>query len=155
MAGHYGNFVIVTRARDVEGFPSLLDEMLWRGNFSYWLEYSVYARGHGPGMVDYFATLFIPMLLVEGVNHSHNVVAHGTLVRMAIQEVAYKAMAILCQEIEELWMLPFHHFPIQGPQLGLNEFNIAPVGAPLYERRMSELVRVQDRSMRCLRAELR
>jgi hypothetical protein len=41
----------------------------WRGNFSFRLEYSAYARGLGPGLVDYFATMFIPMCLVEEVNH--------------------------------------------------------------------------------------
>ncbi|CAO2171635.1 unnamed protein product [Urochloa humidicola] len=155
MAEHYGNLVMVTRATDVEGFPSLLNEMLWRGNFSYRPEYSVYARGRGPGLVDYSATLFIPQRLVEGEHHSYNLVAHGTSTGMAIQEVAYKAMALLRQEIPELWLPPFQHFPIQSIQPGVNLFNQPPVGAPLYERRMSELVRAQDRSMRCLRAELR
>jgi hypothetical protein len=105
--------------------------------------------------VDYFATMFIPMRLVEGVNHSHNFVTHGTSVGMAIQEVAYKAMTHLCQEIGELWMPPFHHFPTRGPQLGVNVVDIAPMGAPLYERRMSELVSVLDCNMRCLHWELR
>jgi hypothetical protein len=43
--------------------------------------------------------LLIPMRLVEGVNHSHNFVAHGTSVGMAIQEVAYNAMTHLHNEI--------------------------------------------------------
>ncbi|CAO2168953.1 unnamed protein product [Urochloa humidicola] len=66
---------MVTRATDVEGFPSLLNEMLWWGIFSYRSEYSIYARGRGPGLVDYFATLFIPQRLVEGEHHSYNLVA--------------------------------------------------------------------------------
>ncbi|CAL4913301.1 unnamed protein product [Urochloa decumbens] len=151
----YGNLVMVTRARDVEGFPSLLNEMLWRGNFSYRPEYSVYARGRGPGLVDYFAAMFIPQRLVEGEHHSYNLVAHGTSIGMAIQEVAYKAMSLLRQEIPELWLPPFQNFPIQSIQPGVNLFNQPPVSAPLYERRMSELVKAQDRHMRCLRAELR
>ncbi|CAL4942068.1 unnamed protein product [Urochloa decumbens] len=151
----YGNLVMVTRARDVEGFPSLLNEMLWRGNFSYRSEYSVYARGRGPGLLDYFAVMFIPQRLVEGEHHSYNLVAHGTSIGMAIQEVAYKAMSLLRQEIPELWLPPFQNFPIQCIQSGVNLFNQPPVGAPLYERRMSELVKAQDRHMRCLRAELR
>jgi hypothetical protein len=155
MAENYGNLIMVTRAEGVQGFPSILNEMLWRGNFSYLPEYSVYARGLGPGLVDYFATMFIPMRLVEGVNHSYNFVAHGTSLGMAIQEVAYKAMTHLRQEIGELWMPPFQHFPMRGPQPGVNVVDIAPVGAPLYERRMSELVRAQDHNMRCLRWELR
>jgi hypothetical protein len=155
MAENYGNLIMVTRAEGVQGFPSILNEMLWRGNFSYLPEFSIYARDLGPGLVDYFATMFIPMRLVEGVNHSHNFVAHGTSVGMAIQEVAFKAMTHLHQEIGELWMPSFQHFPMRGPQPGVNVVDIAPVGAPLYERHMSELVRAQDHNMRCLRWELR
>jgi hypothetical protein len=154
MAENYGNLIMVTRAEGVQGFPSILNEMLWRSNFSYLPEYSVYARGLGPGLVDYFATMFIPMRLVEGVNHSHNFIAHGTSVGMAIQEVAYKAMTHLRQEIGELWMTLFQHFPTRGPQPCVNVVDIAPVGAPLYERWMSELVSVLDCNMRCLRWEL-
>jgi hypothetical protein len=154
MAENYGNPIMVTRAKGVQGFPSILNEMLWRGNFSYRPEYLVYARGLGPGMVDYFATMFIPMRLVEGVNHSHNFVAHGTSVGMGIQEVVYNAMTHLHNEIPELWISPFQHFPIRGPQAGVNVVDIAPVGAPLYERRMSELVRALDHNMGCLRWEL-
>jgi hypothetical protein len=85
MAENYGNLIMVTRVVGVQGFPSILNEMLRRGNFSYLPEYSVYARGLELGLVDYFATMFIPMRLVEGVNHSHNFVSHGTSVGMAIQ----------------------------------------------------------------------
>ena len=55
-----------------------------------------------PGMVDYVATVFIPRRFVEGVTEANNISAHGTSIEMAIQEVAYKAMAILRQEVIEL-----------------------------------------------------
>jgi len=74
---------------------------------------------------------------------------------MAIQEVAYKAMAILRQEVIELERYPFTHFPIQGPLQGVNVFEMGMDGTTLYERRMFELVTSQDRSLRCIRAELR
>jgi len=74
---------------------------------------------------------------------------------MAIQEVAYKAMAILRQEVIELERYPFTHFPIQGPLQGVNVFEMGMDGTTLYERRMFELVAAQDRSLRCIRAELR
>ena len=95
MIGNLGHLVMVTRAEMAEGFPPLLAEMLWRGNFSLRLEYSVFARGLRPGMVDYVATVFIPRRFVEGVTEAHNISAHGTSIEMAIQELAYKAMAIL------------------------------------------------------------
>ena len=155
MNGNLGQLVMVTRAEEAEGFPPLLAEMLWRGNFSRRPEYSVFARGLGPGMVDYVATVFIPRRFVEGVTEAHNISAHGTSIEMAIQEVAYKAMAILRQEVIELERHPFTHFPIQGPLQGVNVFEMGMGGASLYERRMSELVAAQDRSLYCIRAELR
>ena len=74
---------------------------------------------------------------------------------MAIQEVAYKAMAILRQEVIEMERYPFTHFPIQGPLQGVNVFEMGMEGTTLYERRMFELVAAQDRSIHCIRAELR
>ena len=112
MNGNLGHLVMVTRAEEAEGFPPLLAKMLWRGNFSWRPEHSVFARGLGPGMVDYVATVFIPRRFVEGVTEAHHISAHGTSIEMAIQEVAYKAMAILCQEVMELERYPFTHFPI-------------------------------------------
>jgi hypothetical protein len=106
-------------------------------------------------MVDYVATVFIPRRFVEGVTEAHNISAHGTSIEMAIQEVAYKAMAILCQEVIKLEHYPFTHFPIQGPLQGVNVFEMGMEDATLYERRMSELVAAQDRSIHCIRAELR
>ena len=52
-------------------------------------------EGLGLGMVDYVATVFILRRFVERVTEAHNISAHGTSIEMAIQEVAYKAMAIL------------------------------------------------------------
>ncbi|KAJ1265007.1 hypothetical protein BS78_08G044700 [Paspalum vaginatum] len=111
-----GRLVMATHVDGVEGFPSILDEMLWRGNFSYRPEYAVYAKGHGPGLVDYVATLFVPKRLVEGVTEPHRFVAVGTSVEMAIQAVAYKAIGILGSEVMELDRYPFSHFPIQSQQ---------------------------------------
>ncbi|KAJ1256642.1 hypothetical protein BS78_K337600 [Paspalum vaginatum] len=149
-----GRLVMATRAEGVEGFPSILDEMLWRGNFSYRPEYAVYARGRGPGLVDYFATLFIPKRLVEGVTEPHRFAAMGTSVEMAIQAVAYKAIGILRSEVMELDRYPFSHFPIHSPEQDVNYFDVVMEDATLYERRMSEMVQAQDRMIRCLTYEL-
>jgi hypothetical protein len=106
-------------------------------------------------MVDYVATVFIPRRFVEGVTEAHNISEHRTSIEMAIQEVAYKDMAILHKEVIELELYPFTHFPIQRPLQGVNVFEMGMEVATLYERRMSELVAAQDRSIRCIRAELR
>ena len=147
MEANHGNLVMVTRASDVEGFPALLNEMLWRGSFSSRPEYSVYARGIGHGMVDYTAIVFIPVRLVTRANHSYEVIANGTSIPMAIQEVAYKAMTLLRLEIPELSADPFYYFPMQGAQAGVNMVPHAERGRPLFERRMSELVRAQDNTI--------
>ncbi|KAJ1255607.1 hypothetical protein BS78_K182400 [Paspalum vaginatum] len=138
-----GRLVMATCAEGVEGFPFILDEMLWRGNFSFRPEYAVYARGHGPGLVDYVATLFVPKRLVEGVSEPHQYVAVGTSVEMSIQTVAYKAIGVLRSEVMELERYPFSHFPIQSPEQGVNSFEM-----------MSELVQAQDQMIRCLTYEL-
>ena len=111
MDGNLGQLVMVTRAEEAECFPPLLAEMLWRGNFSWRPEYSVFARGLGTGTVDYVATVFILRCFVEVVTEAHNISAHGTSIKMAIQEVAYKAMAILHQESDRVGALPIHPLP--------------------------------------------
>ena len=154
MDGSFGNLVLVTHGRETEGFPALLNEMLWRGNYSSRPEYAVYARGFGPGMVSYLATLHIPMRPVESGSEPHDFSAHGTSIEMAIQEVAYLAMTNLRRDVPGLEVYPFTHFPIQGFPHGVNTFERIQVGDVMYDRRMSELVRAQDRMIRCFRAEL-
>ncbi|KAJ1262424.1 hypothetical protein BS78_09G106500 [Paspalum vaginatum] len=145
---------MATHAEGVEGFPSILDEMPWRGNFSYRPEYAVDARGRGPGLVDYVATLFVPKRLVDGETEPHRFVVVGTSVEMAIQAVAYKAIGVLRSKVMELDSYPFSHFPIQSPEQGVNSFEVVLGDATLYERRMSELVQAQDRMIHCLTYEL-
>ncbi|KAJ1264963.1 hypothetical protein BS78_08G040900, partial [Paspalum vaginatum] len=145
---------MATCAEGVEGSPFILDEKLWRGNFSYRPEYEVYARGRELGLVDYVATLFMPKCLVEGVTKPHRFVAVGTSVEVAIQAVAYKAIGVLRLEVMELDHYPFSHFPIQSPEQGVNSFEMVLGDATLYERRMSELVQAQDLMIRCLTYEL-
>ena len=47
-----GCLVMTTRGENTEGFLALLNEVIWRANYSYHLEYAVYAKGVGHGMVD-------------------------------------------------------------------------------------------------------
>ena len=111
MNGNLGQLVMVTRAEEAEGFPPLLAEMLWRGNFSQRSEYSVFARGLGPGMVDYVATVFISRRFVEGVMEAHNISAHGTSIEMAIQEVAYKGYGDSPPRSDRVGASPIHSLP--------------------------------------------
>ena len=55
-----GKLVMAYHGANIEGFPALLEEVMWRGNFSYRLEYAVYAKGYRHGMVDYMANVRLP-----------------------------------------------------------------------------------------------
>ena len=48
-----GRLVMATHGENIEGFPTLLDEVMWRANYSYCPEYAVYALGVGHGMINY------------------------------------------------------------------------------------------------------
>lgn len=146
------NLVMATRALDVEGFPALLCEMLWRANFTYAPEYSVYAKGHGPGLVDYVATVHIKERFVAGAT-AHFYEAAGTSEEMAVQAVAYKVMAALCAELPVLEGWPFTYFPIHEDDL-INNFEYPTEEAPLFGQHMVELARSLDRAYRCFVAEL-
>jgi hypothetical protein len=145
--------ILATRAEDVVGFPALLNEMLWKANYSLRPEYTVYARGLGVGVVDYVATLHLSARMVAG-SESHVFEASGTSVEMAIQEVAYEAMTRLRWEHQELWEDPFTYYPMQAPDDPVCRFATAPVWAPLLERRMVGLVSAYDWAYRSVKWEL-
>lgn len=144
--------VMATRAEHVEGFPAELREMLWRANFSYQPEYAVYAKGRGPGLVDYIATVNIPPRSVYGAA-AHSYEASGTSEEMAIQAVAYRAMCSLRRELPTLSRMPFHYHPIHEGGL-VNNVEYAYEDSPLFEQRISEVVRDLDRFNRCVTQEL-
>ena len=48
-----GHLVMATHGENIEGFLALLNEVIWRANYSYHSEYVVYAPGVGHGMIDY------------------------------------------------------------------------------------------------------
>lgn len=58
--------VMMTRANGMEGFPALLWEMLWHANFTYQLEYFVYARSLGAGLDECVVKVILRPRLVEG-----------------------------------------------------------------------------------------
>ena len=48
-----GHLVMATHVENIEGFLALLNEVMWRTNYSYRPEYAVYALGVGHGMINY------------------------------------------------------------------------------------------------------
>lgn len=55
----------MTRAEGTKGFPAILRELIWRANFSYAPEYTIYSTQIGPGLVEYSASVFLHRRLME------------------------------------------------------------------------------------------
>ena len=74
---------------------------------------------------------------------------------MAIQVVAYHAIAMLREALITLSELPFQHFQKRTEMNGVFKFSMQIEPNTLYEKRMMELVMCQAHMIRCLEAELR
>ncbi|KAL6854278.1 hypothetical protein ACP4OV_019181 [Aristida adscensionis] len=146
-------FVGASDGVEVEGYPSLLRAMMWRANFSFEPRYSFYARGTGLGLVDYRANLSIAPRFMPG-SQELQFVEWGSSVEMAMQKVAYAAMVYLRHALPELARGPFEYFPSRAPGELVSEVVAVPPTAPYLVRYLVELVRAQDRIIRCLDYEL-
>ena len=131
---------MATRAEGVKGLPALLCKMLWRTNFTFALEYTVYARGIGHDLVDYLATVGIQARIMEDGANPHYFEVAGTSGEITIQAVAYKARAAIHGEVPIMNGWPFIHFPFHGGN-NINTFEDVHDAAPLIEHHMVELVR--------------
>ena len=60
-----GRLVMATHGENIEGFLALLNEVMWRANYSYHPEYAVYALGVGHGVIDYTFKVCIPSHLCD------------------------------------------------------------------------------------------
>ena len=56
---------MATRGENIKGFLALLNEVMWRANYSYCLEYVVYALRVGHGVIDYTYKVHIPSHLCD------------------------------------------------------------------------------------------
>lgn len=81
-----------TQAENVDGYSALLRDMMWRANFSYQPQYSIYHSDRGPGMEEYMAVINITARQVtKSIPYCFQV--HGTSEAMALHEVARVAMS--------------------------------------------------------------
>ena len=78
----------------------------------------------------------------------------GTSIDMAIQVVAYHAIAMLREALITLSEPPFQHFPERTKMNGVFKFSMQIAPSTLYEKRMTKLVMCQAHMIRCLEAEL-
>src|SRR5438132_13539362 len=73
---------------------------------------------------------------------------------MAIQHVAYTAMARLRADLFILAEPPFTYFPVQEPWKIVINIEEVPEGAHLFDRHMVDLVRTLNRAYWCVNHEL-
>ena len=136
-----GCLVMATHGENIEGFLALLNEVMWRANYSYRLEYAVYALGVGHGMINYTYKVRIPSHLCDpGQEFDHLAWGKGTSIDMAIQVVAYHAIAMLREALVTLSEPPFQHFPERTEMNGVFKFSMQTTPSTLYEKRMMKLV---------------
>jgi hypothetical protein len=60
-----GRLVMASCGENIDSFPALLNEVMWRANYSYHPEYVVYAMGVGHGVIDYTCKVRIPSHLCD------------------------------------------------------------------------------------------
>ena len=142
-----------TQAEDVEGYPTLLRDMMWRANFTYQPTYFIYRQDQGPGMEEYRAVIHIIARQVTG-SISYHFQAHGTSEAMALQEVAHVAMSHLHYDLTELSQPPYDHFPIRAHGLEVNTFARIQYGEDPQVQQLARLVHIMDQVHHCTRYEL-
>lgn len=151
MSGWY--LVKETRAEDVDGFPALLRDMMWRANFTYQPEHAIYRRDRGPGMEEYRAFINVIARHVAG-SVPYCVQALATSEAMAVQEAASRMMSLLRHDLTELSQLPYDHFPNQGPTAEVSMFDEIQFGEDPQVRQLARMVRIMDQIHRCIVREL-
>ena len=120
-----GRLVMATHVENIEGFLALLNEVMWRTNYSYRPEYAVYALGVGHGMINYTCKVHIPSHLYDPWWEFDRLAwGKGTSIDMAIQVVAYHAIAMLREALITLSELPFQHFQKRTEMNGVFKFSM-------------------------------
>ena len=142
-----------THAEDVDGYPALLRDMMWRANFTYQPTYSIYRRDRGPGMEEYMAVIDIIARRVTG-SIPYRFQEYSTSEAMALQEVARAAMSRLCYDLTELSQPPYDHFPMQAHAGEVSRFARIQFGEDPQVRQLARLVHIMDQMHRCTVYEL-
>ena len=136
-----GHLVMATCGENIEGFLALLNEVMWRANYSYRLEYAGYALGVGHGLINYTCKVHIPSHLCDlGQEFDRLALGKGTSIDMAIQVATYHAIAMLREALITLSEPLFKHFRKRTKMNGVFKFSMHIEPSTLYEKRMTELV---------------
>ena len=142
-----------TQAQDVDGYPALLRDMMWRANFTYQPMYYIYRQDQGPGMEQYRAVVRIITRLVTG-SIPYQFEGHGTSESMALQEAARMAMSRIRYDLTELSQPPYDHFPIRAYGSEVDTFAQIQFGEDPQVRQLARLVHILDQVHRCTLCEL-
>ena len=136
-----GRLVMATHGENIEAFLALLNEVMWRANYSYSLEYTMYVLGVGHEMINYTCKVRILSHLCDpGQEFDCLAWGKGTSIDMAIQVVAYHAIAMLWETLVTLSELSFQHFLERTEMNRVFKFSMKITPSTLYEKRMMELV---------------
>ena len=119
----------------------MLNEVMWRANYSYRSEYVVYALGVGHGKIDYTCKVRILSHLYDPREEFDRLAwGKGTSIDMAIQVAPYHAIAMLREAFITLSELSFQNFLERTEMNGVFKFSMQHAPNTLYEKRMMELV---------------
>ena len=115
----------------------------------------MYALGVGHGMINYTSKVRIPSHLCDpGQEFDRLAWGKGTSIDMAIQVVAYHAIAMLRESLITLSEPLFQHFQKRTKMNGVFKFSMQIEPSTLYEKRMTELVMCEVHMIRCMEVEL-
>ena len=93
----------MARAELTEGFLAILQELMWRANFSYAPKYFVYTTKIGPNLVECYASVLLhPHLMIGPPERSHIFSGIGSSPKAVIQVSAYNALTSPRRRYSEL-----------------------------------------------------
>jgi hypothetical protein len=147
----------MTRAEGTEGFPALLQEMMWRANFSYEPEYFLYSVEIGHRLVETHAcVLFHPRIMEGPPERSRHFSGVGSSPKSAIQICAYNAITYLRRRYSELnSSYTFSYFPfLVQPGTNAVLYPHLDYEDDLRNISISELTRALDVAFLCYASEL-
>jgi hypothetical protein len=147
----------MTQAEGTKGFPALLQEMMWRANFSYEPEYFLYSIEIGHRLVEIHACVLLHSRIMKGpLERSHHFSDVRSSLEGAIQICAYNAITNLRRRYSELnSSYTFAYFPFHV-QYGTNAvlYPHPEHEDDLQSIRMSELTQALDVAFLCYASEL-
>ena len=94
---------VMTRAEGNEGFPAMLQDLMWCANFSYAPEYFVYTTKIGPNLVEFYASVLLhPRLMTGPPERSHIFLVLEVLLKLQSKPVPTMPLPALDADTQNL-----------------------------------------------------